>query len=721
MEDLFCIVKDGFNKFNSSFKTSFNTKLLAYFLFMNTLIFGASYNGTVTTNDINGNTVFPKGNNVHIKLADGTITGESEIKEDGTFNISTTGIIHVIKNYSLKSMNLSPNPILSGRNSNLKFEIEKQGLVTVNVYNLLGQHVIKQKSEVLNKGTYNLPINNINLASGIYFCQVMKDGIILGTKKATVIEGNNISPGMQFGNYSRIGDIINTFHEGLFKPIETTKDSLIIKGNLEAEYCIKDTAIALDDFVNGSTLELERIIRNSKINVTKSEGETILEKWKYLTEVIRAEPDDNSNKFKIEQILGETLENTSNDSTILETYIETGSLKQFKLTYTSAFGDSNSTILNITPEYISKTLQFIHTLTVERLGTETDQPHEDLKIKILNTGQIFTTDENGKAYLQLPTGIDDESKLNVTDPNHIEQFAELEFKLKGIDLDYPNEEKLYQTYIEPMPLDFWTSPDTNGVTHSYNSSLDFMFRLTCAIVKDGQSYAKWGEPGEGFKTIIPVYIQNYITYEGTNNELKYKPVIQEKIAILNEQLIEIGGSNNIQFEETTDSLHAEHFGLTFNLTGGSYHTIKEVKLDTETGMYYILNATISLSNSVIGINGEPPESFKRRIDHELNRILDIGGMSTNPNDNTSGLSENNDIREHEIYMRVFLSKFSSGYSEKNKMPYIPNFQMFKEITDEHGSWWDTHPKQKQNNHTITNKHYTKNDKTKQTPNNTLKQ
>jgi hypothetical protein len=63
-----------------------------------------------------------------------------------------------------------PNPF--NPNTNIKFDIIKQGFVTLKIYDILGKEVATLVNEVLNPGFYSVQFSNNRLSSGIYFYKI---------------------------------------------------------------------------------------------------------------------------------------------------------------------------------------------------------------------------------------------------------------------------------------------------------------------------------------------------------------------------------------------------------------------------------------------------------------------------------------------------------------------------------------------------------------------
>jgi hypothetical protein len=66
-----------------------------------------------------------------------------------------------------------PNPF--NPSTKISFSIKKTGLVKLNVYNLLGQHVATMVKEKLNAGVYERTFNASNLPSGLYLYKLVVD------------------------------------------------------------------------------------------------------------------------------------------------------------------------------------------------------------------------------------------------------------------------------------------------------------------------------------------------------------------------------------------------------------------------------------------------------------------------------------------------------------------------------------------------------------------
>jgi len=92
-----------------------------------------------------------------------------------TFKFNTVGIVtntnpsnNIVNDYKLSQNFPNPfNPV-----TKINFALPKSGLVTLKVYNLIGQEVAALVNEVKNAGTYSVNFNGANLSSGIYFYKI---------------------------------------------------------------------------------------------------------------------------------------------------------------------------------------------------------------------------------------------------------------------------------------------------------------------------------------------------------------------------------------------------------------------------------------------------------------------------------------------------------------------------------------------------------------------
>ena len=69
-----------------------------------------------------------------------------------------------------------PNPF--NPTTNIKFDLPKQGLVSLKVYDVIGKEVATLVNEVKSAGSYNVDFNGTNLSSGVYFYRLETDNFI---------------------------------------------------------------------------------------------------------------------------------------------------------------------------------------------------------------------------------------------------------------------------------------------------------------------------------------------------------------------------------------------------------------------------------------------------------------------------------------------------------------------------------------------------------------
>ncbi len=109
-----------------------------------------------------------------------------QIDLDGSFKYSD--IIEVEVNnmpvqFSLEQNYPNPfNPITT-----INFTIPKEGLVTITIYNAIGQEIQKLVNEIKQSGNYTLNFDALSLPGGIYFYR-MHAGNFLETKKMILLK-----------------------------------------------------------------------------------------------------------------------------------------------------------------------------------------------------------------------------------------------------------------------------------------------------------------------------------------------------------------------------------------------------------------------------------------------------------------------------------------------------------------------------------------------------
>ena len=78
-----------------------------------------------------------------------------------------------------------PNPF--NPTTNIRFSVTEPGLVTLKVYNALGQEVASLLNEIKNAGSYQVDFNAVGLSSGIYFYKIQSNNFT-STKKMILLK-----------------------------------------------------------------------------------------------------------------------------------------------------------------------------------------------------------------------------------------------------------------------------------------------------------------------------------------------------------------------------------------------------------------------------------------------------------------------------------------------------------------------------------------------------
>jgi hypothetical protein len=81
--------------------------------------------------------------------------------------ISKPGVFSMGQNY--------PNP--SNPRSRIDYEIPLDGKITISVYDILGQEVMKLTDESKTAGYYSVEFDGSQLSSGIYFYRIIAEGV----------------------------------------------------------------------------------------------------------------------------------------------------------------------------------------------------------------------------------------------------------------------------------------------------------------------------------------------------------------------------------------------------------------------------------------------------------------------------------------------------------------------------------------------------------------
>jgi hypothetical protein len=80
-----------------------------------------------------------------------------------------------------------PNPF--NPSTIINYEIPKDGLVTLKVYDLLGREIVSLVNEFKHAGNYNIEfrVQNTELTSGVYFYNLKVDNNFIQTKKMVLL------------------------------------------------------------------------------------------------------------------------------------------------------------------------------------------------------------------------------------------------------------------------------------------------------------------------------------------------------------------------------------------------------------------------------------------------------------------------------------------------------------------------------------------------------
>jgi len=87
---------------------------------------------------------------------------------------SSINISNIPKEYSLSQNYPNPfNPV-----TNIKYQLQKDGFVSLKVYDITGREIAKLVSEQKQAGTYTISFNGGNFASGVYFYRIQSDDFV---------------------------------------------------------------------------------------------------------------------------------------------------------------------------------------------------------------------------------------------------------------------------------------------------------------------------------------------------------------------------------------------------------------------------------------------------------------------------------------------------------------------------------------------------------------
>ncbi len=108
-----------------------------------------------------------------------------QIDLNGAFSYSSVVELDLITPITFSLSQNFPNPF--NPSTTISYQIAKQGLVSLVVYNVLGKEVATLVNEVKSAGKYEIKFDASNLSSGIYFYKLTADGFT-STKKFTLIK-----------------------------------------------------------------------------------------------------------------------------------------------------------------------------------------------------------------------------------------------------------------------------------------------------------------------------------------------------------------------------------------------------------------------------------------------------------------------------------------------------------------------------------------------------
>ena len=78
-----------------------------------------------------------------------------------------------------------PNPF--NPSTTINYQIPKDGMVTIKIYDILGREIRTLVNEYKPAGRYNITFNASNLASGVYIYQ-LKSGSFVASKKLVLMK-----------------------------------------------------------------------------------------------------------------------------------------------------------------------------------------------------------------------------------------------------------------------------------------------------------------------------------------------------------------------------------------------------------------------------------------------------------------------------------------------------------------------------------------------------
>ena len=81
-------------------------------------------------------------------------------------------------------MSVYPNPIKD--NTNIIFEANKKGNITVKIFNILGSEILTVFNQEVESGFYSFDVNLSNIDEGIYFLSILSEWKVIETTKMII-------------------------------------------------------------------------------------------------------------------------------------------------------------------------------------------------------------------------------------------------------------------------------------------------------------------------------------------------------------------------------------------------------------------------------------------------------------------------------------------------------------------------------------------------------
>ena len=108
-----------------------------------------------------------------------------QVDFDGSFQYSKEVVVNVVAPVEYNLAQNFPNPF--NPSTSIKFSVEKAGMVTLKVYNTVGQEVATLVNQAKEIGTYEVNFDAKNLSSGVYFYEITA-GDFTSSKKMMLIK-----------------------------------------------------------------------------------------------------------------------------------------------------------------------------------------------------------------------------------------------------------------------------------------------------------------------------------------------------------------------------------------------------------------------------------------------------------------------------------------------------------------------------------------------------